>query len=98
MPTKNRRSKSARTVRALKAAEPQLIEGNKRLLCIRGPATSAVGVELLHDFVRNVAIARAGRILRTPATPFWRARERAATVLTLPIHCLAPLSPTRRRS
>jgi len=42
---------TTRGMRALKAREPQIIEGDKQLLCLRGPNTSITGIEAIRDFV-----------------------------------------------
>jgi hypothetical protein len=44
--------KKGRIERALKAKEPQLVEGPKILLALRGPTSSAVGVKAMKDLVR----------------------------------------------
>jgi ribosome production factor 2 len=49
MPVK--KGKSGRIARALKAKEPQVIEGAKRLLFVRGPSTSEVGTSAAKDLI-----------------------------------------------
>ena len=44
--------KSGRTARALAKREPQISEGRKQLLLIRGPKTSQLVVDALKDLVR----------------------------------------------
>ncbi len=42
---------TTRGMRAMKAREPQIVEGDKQLLCLRGPSTSLVSLEALRDLV-----------------------------------------------
>lgn len=49
MPVK--KGKSGRITRALKAREPQLVEGPKRLLLVRGPATSELATAAAKDLI-----------------------------------------------
>lgn len=42
---------SGRAVRAMRKREPKLIEGDRKLLGIRGPATSQIGVDAMKDLV-----------------------------------------------
>jgi hypothetical protein len=44
---------SARAQRAMKKKAPQLVEGEKRLLSVRGPTSSEVVREALVDLVRS---------------------------------------------
>jgi ribosome production factor 2 len=49
MPVK--KGKSARVARAIKAKEPELVEGPKRLLLVRGPSTSETAVSAAKDLM-----------------------------------------------
>ncbi len=48
-----KKSKSGRMKRLMKAKEPQIVEGDKVLLAIRGQNTSAMGMGAMHDLVRR---------------------------------------------
>jgi hypothetical protein len=58
---------STRAIRAAKAREPQVVEGDKRLLALKGPSTSALAVEALTDLVRRGGADAGGA--RRPQVP-----------------------------
>jgi hypothetical protein len=60
---------STRAIRAAKAREPQVVEGDKRLLALKGPSTSALAVEALTDLVRQAG-GRAGGCGGRAAAPW----------------------------
>lgn len=50
---KGKGKKNARAVRELRKREPQLVEGEKNLLTMRGPTCSEMMISVMRDLVRG---------------------------------------------
>ena len=65
-----RRGKGARALRAARAREPQLVEEARRVLCLRGPATSAVSGGALADLAQMLKPQAKALGRKNPILPF----------------------------